>query len=39
MGRALRDAASWVGCDSIELGRVHPASLEPRLRKAISNLS
>jgi uncharacterized protein YcaQ len=39
MGRALRDAASWVGCDNIELGRVHPVSLEPRLRKAISSLS
>jgi uncharacterized protein YcaQ len=39
MGRALREAASWVGCDGIELGRVHPVSLEPRLRKAISSLS
>jgi uncharacterized protein len=39
MGRALRDAAGWVGCDGIELGRVHPVSLEPRVRKAISNLS
>jgi uncharacterized protein YcaQ len=39
MGRALRDAASWVGCDNIELGRVHPVSLEPRLRKAISSLN
>jgi uncharacterized protein len=39
MARALRDAAGWVGCDSIELGRVHPVSLEPRLRKAIAGLS
>jgi uncharacterized protein len=39
MARALHDAAGWVGCDGIELGRVRPASLEPRLRKAISNVS
>ena len=39
MARALRDAASWVGCDNVEVGHVEPASLEPRLRKAISSLT
>ncbi len=36
MARALAEAAAWVGCDNIELGQVEPASLEPRLRKAIA---
>jgi uncharacterized protein len=39
MARALVEAAAWVGCDSVELGQVEPVSLEPRLRKAISDLS
>jgi uncharacterized protein len=39
MARALRDAAAWVGCDNVEVGHVQPASLEPRLRKAISGLT
>jgi uncharacterized protein len=39
MARALAEAAAWVGCDNIELGQVEPASLEPRLRKAIAELS
>jgi uncharacterized protein YcaQ len=39
MARALRDAAGWVGCDNVEVGHVEPASLEPRLRKAISSLT
>jgi len=38
MARALAEAAGWVGCDSVELGQVQPASLEPRLRKALSDL-
>ena len=38
MARALRDAAAWVGCDNVDVGQVEPASLEPRLRKAISGL-
>jgi uncharacterized protein YcaQ len=38
MARALREAASWVGCDNVKLGQVHPASLEARLRKAVSSL-
>ena len=39
MARALREAAAWVGCDNVEIGQVDPASLEPRLRKAISGLT
>ena len=39
MARALAEAAAWVGCDNVELGQVEPASLEPRLRKALSDLS
>jgi uncharacterized protein YcaQ len=39
MARALREAATWVGCDNIEVGHVQPAGLEPRLRKAIADLT
>ncbi len=39
MARALAEAADWVGCDSVELGQVTPASLEPRLRKALADLT
>jgi uncharacterized protein len=39
MARALAEAAAWVGCDNVELGRVEPASLEPRLRKALSDVA
>ncbi len=39
MARALAEAAAWVGCDNVELGHVEPLSLEPRLRKAISDLT
>jgi uncharacterized protein len=39
MARALRDAASWVGCDNVDVGQVQPASLEPRLHKAISRVT
>jgi uncharacterized protein len=39
MARALAQAAGWVGCDSVELGQVQPASLEPRLRKALADLT
>ncbi|HEY7012660.1 MAG TPA: crosslink repair DNA glycosylase YcaQ family protein [Streptosporangiaceae bacterium] len=38
MARALREAASWVGCDNVELGHVVPDNLEPRLRKALADL-
>jgi len=37
MARALTEAAAWVGCDNVELGRVEPVGLEPRLRKALSD--
>jgi uncharacterized protein YcaQ len=37
MARALAEAAAWVGCDAVELGQVEPVSLEPRLRKALSD--
>jgi len=39
MARALAEAAAWVGCDRVELGQVTPATLEPRLRKALSDLA
>jgi uncharacterized protein len=39
MARALTEAAAWVGCDNVELGQVTPATLEPRLRKALSDLA
>jgi uncharacterized protein YcaQ len=39
MARALTEAAAWVGCDNVELGRVEPVAVEPRLRKALSDLT
>jgi uncharacterized protein len=39
MARALREAAAWVGCDNVEIGHVQPAALEPRLRKAVADLT
>ncbi len=36
MARALTEAAAWVGCDSVALGRVEPPRLEPRLRAALA---
>ena len=36
MARALRAAASWVGCDDVQLGRVDPPQLAPRLAAALS---
>jgi len=36
MARALVEAASWVGCDTVKLAQVEPAGLEPRLRSALS---
>jgi hypothetical protein len=38
MARALREAASWVGCDNVDLSHVVPDNLEPRLRKALADL-
>ncbi|MGH3157759.1 MAG: winged helix-turn-helix domain-containing protein [Streptosporangiaceae bacterium] len=34
MARALREAASWVGCDDVQLGVVNPAETAPRLHSA-----
>jgi uncharacterized protein len=39
MARALVEAAAWVDCDNVELGQVEPVRLEPRLRKALSELT
>jgi uncharacterized protein len=36
MARALIEAASWVGCDNVQLGRVIPPELEPRLKSALA---
>jgi uncharacterized protein YcaQ len=38
MARALVEAASWVGCDSVRVVRAEPAGLEPRLRSALAAL-
>jgi uncharacterized protein len=35
MARALREAASWVGCDDVSLGRVSPPELTGRLEAAL----
>jgi len=35
MARALREAASWVGCDDVSLGRVSPPELSSRLEAAL----
>jgi uncharacterized protein len=35
MARALREAASWVGCDDVSLGRVSPPELTSRLETAL----
>lgn len=35
MARALREAAAWVGCDNVELGRVVPERHAARLRSAL----
>ncbi|MGO9163465.1 MAG: winged helix-turn-helix domain-containing protein [Streptosporangiaceae bacterium] len=36
MARALAEAAAWVGCDTVALGQVSPARLEPRLKSALA---
>ena len=35
MARALREAASWVGCDDVSLGQVSPPELAGRLEAAL----
>ena len=39
MAQALREAASWVGCDDVRLERVEPAPWAPRLAAALAELS
>jgi uncharacterized protein len=39
MAQALREAASWVGCDDIRLDRVEPATWAPRLASALKQVS
>ena len=36
MVRALREAASWVGCDEVRLGVVEPGEYAGRLRSALA---
>jgi uncharacterized protein len=36
MARALAEAASWVGCDSVRLEQVEPAGLRPHLQAALA---
>jgi uncharacterized protein len=36
MARALREAAEWVGCTSVQLGQVSPPHLAPRLHAALA---
>ena len=37
MAQALREAASWVGCDEVRLGVVEPAEHAGRLRSALAS--
>jgi hypothetical protein len=39
MAQALRDAASWVGCDDVRLERVEPAEDAARLAAALASPS
>jgi uncharacterized protein YcaQ len=39
MARALREAASWVGCDDIRLEQIQPAEHAPRLAAAVARAS
>jgi hypothetical protein len=39
MARALREAASWVGCDDVRLERIEPAEHAPRLLGALVEAS
>ena len=36
MAQALREAATWVGCDNVRLERVEPATWAPRLAAALT---
>jgi uncharacterized protein YcaQ len=39
MAQALREAASWVGCDDVRLDRAEPAQWAPRLAAALNEVS
>jgi uncharacterized protein YcaQ len=39
MAEALREAASWVGCDDVRLERVEPAQVAPRLAAALGQVT
>ena len=39
MARALREAATWVGCDEVRLERIEPAEHAPRLLAALAQVS
>jgi len=39
MAQALREAATWVGCDNVRLERVEPAQWAPRLASALTQVS
>jgi uncharacterized protein YcaQ len=39
MAQALREAATWVGCDDVRLERVEPAQWAPRLAAALTQAS
>jgi uncharacterized protein len=39
MAQALREAASWVGCDDVRLEQIEPASYAPALISALAKLS
>jgi uncharacterized protein len=39
MARALVEAAGWVGCDGVQLDRVEPPNLAPRLTAALAALT
>ena len=36
MARALREAATWVGCDNVAVGTVAPARLDQRMRAEVA---
>jgi uncharacterized protein len=39
MAQALREAATWVGCDNVRLEQIEPAQHAPRLTSALAQLS
>jgi uncharacterized protein len=39
MAQALREAASWVGCDDVRLEQIEPAEHASRLMAALSRAS